>query len=729
MLGPISFINASCNANVEYKQIGKIVCCVAKKDIKIGEELTVFYSRHFFGNFNENCLCPFKNEHGNPWPDDPEPPRKKRKHRTDFASTPVNEAPNLKLTNIPTKRISIDKLPPRRLLYETAQSCGNEEVFLSFDSIFGSFDVPSPIQIRTSQSTNVEFPPPDSHSELSFVESEICFQRPAAASTPRRLDLIEDEVDHGNRFCLEEGNLDLFQGVDDTPFYEGAQASTESFMLEFNNMADRNEFSKFARQDLLKLFARTLPAPNNLFAKLSVPFLPNICTIELANSKLCFVDIRSQIEKILLKNAKYVLSSWTVDYSWKTAWDCFQKPEIQLVLNFDGAPVFKASKIAVWPVWVQIFNLPSKLRGAFSNLCLLALWHGKAKPDFSKLLPRCVFELESLFCANLKNDDLGVVKFSVRSVVADMPATACILCMNQFNGYSSCPHCYIRVFSQNHRMLFSVKKTFVLRESQDFKACGFLADQSGEIKSGIRSQFPLNNVISLPWNCPLDPMHQVFLGTGKTLSKLIVSLATNQILKKAETYMTFVKVPFDIQYRTKSLSDIKFWKVFDFKLFFFHVAPLVFHFLPIEKVYFKSFMTLCLAIRLISNAKIKQYDIDEADVLIQQFFENFVDHYGEESQSFNFHTMRHLSEQVKRNGPLWCFSAFCFESANHCLLSAVQGTIKEREAIVEQFIKHQASYDRQHATSEKCLRGITVVIDSAKTFCDDMAVEFFLLGL
>ena len=80
---------------------------------------------------------------------------------------------------------------------------------------------------------------------------------------------------------------------------------------------------------------------------------------------------------------------------------------------------------------------------------------------------------------------------------------------------------------------FRLKKTFVLRESQDFKACGILADQSGEIKSGIKSQSPLKKVIRLPWNCPIDPMHQVFLGTGKTLSKLIVSLATNQILKKA----------------------------------------------------------------------------------------------------------------------------------------------------------------------------------------------------
>ena len=74
---------------------------------------------------------------------------------------------------------------------------------------------------------------------------------------------------------------------------------------------------------------------------------------------------------------------------------------------------------------------------------------------------------------------------------------------------------------------------------------------------------------------------------------------------------------------------------------------------------------------------------------------------------------------------MWCFSAFCFELANHGLLSAVQGTVKEPEAIVDQFIRHQASFDKiPTKCSEKCLRGLTNVSESVKTVCGD-EVDFF----
>ena len=159
---------------------------------------------------------------------------------------------------------------------------------------------------------------------------------------------------------------------------------------------------------------------------------------------------------------------------------------------------------------MQLYNLPPKLRGAFSNLCLLALWHGKAKPDFSELLPRLVFELESLIDIGLKVDGLGIARFWIRSIVADMPATACILCMNQFNGYFSCPHCFMKGLSQNHRMLFPARKAFVLREESNFRACGEMANSSEEIRYGVKSATPLSKIINLPWNCPIDPMHQVF---------------------------------------------------------------------------------------------------------------------------------------------------------------------------------------------------------------------------
>ena len=67
----ISFVNASCKSNIEYRQKGRIVYCFTIKDISMGQELTVFYYRQFFGMFNVDCLCPHKSEQGDPFPTAP----------------------------------------------------------------------------------------------------------------------------------------------------------------------------------------------------------------------------------------------------------------------------------------------------------------------------------------------------------------------------------------------------------------------------------------------------------------------------------------------------------------------------------------------------------------------------------------------------------------------------------------------------------------------------------
>ena len=71
MLGPISFINASCKPNVAYVNVKNIMVCVPLRQIKEGEELTISYQNHFIGPNNQFCLCPYKSMHGNPFPEVP----------------------------------------------------------------------------------------------------------------------------------------------------------------------------------------------------------------------------------------------------------------------------------------------------------------------------------------------------------------------------------------------------------------------------------------------------------------------------------------------------------------------------------------------------------------------------------------------------------------------------------------------------------------------------------
>jgi len=59
-LGPGRFVNHDCNANTKFKNFegreGK-VGFLATKDITVGEEITTFYGRDYFGEGNEFCLC------------------------------------------------------------------------------------------------------------------------------------------------------------------------------------------------------------------------------------------------------------------------------------------------------------------------------------------------------------------------------------------------------------------------------------------------------------------------------------------------------------------------------------------------------------------------------------------------------------------------------------------------------------------------------------------------
>ena len=177
-------------------------------------------------------------------------------------------------------------------------------------------------------------------------------------------------------------------------------------------------------------------------------------------------------------------------------------------------------------------------------------------------------------------------------------------------------------------------------------------------------------------------MHQVFLGTGKVLTKMIVAVLRKSDEQTIKTRLKMCSVPIDFHYRPKPLDDMQHWKAADFKLFFFHLGPLVFSKKLIPPNFIGNltgFRQLSLAIRLLSGASVTNCDIESAEHLIKFFFDNFVRHFAIDSQYFNFHRMRHL----------WRFSSFPFESAHRELLTACSGTIKSARTLVEEFLKRQ----------------------------------------
>ena len=294
----------------------------------------------------------------------------------------------------------------------------------------------------------------------------------------------------------------------------------------------------------MKLIASILPQPNQVFAKTPISDLPLVTITSVGTSKMIFVDLIVQINLISSRNANFIHESRSNDCSLEMKTDLFCHDELQLVLNTDGAPVFKSNKLSVWPLWVQLYNLPQFLRASYANIFLLGLWHGKSKPDFHYVLRSVSSELENL-SKGTSNNHLGPVSFRFRSIVCDAPARAYVLCMKQHMGYESCSHCFIKGLHEKRRMLFKVTKAIFARKNEHFIRCGELAKEQKVVMHGIKSKTPLNKFFCLPWYCTIDPTNQVFLGTGKVLSKFLVSLTKGRLLADLEKQIFSCMVPFD----------------------------------------------------------------------------------------------------------------------------------------------------------------------------------------
>jgi len=66
--------------------------------------------------------------------------------------------------------------------------------------------------------------------------------------------------------------------------------------------------------------------------------------------------------------------------------------------------------------------------------------------------------------------------------------------------------------------------------------------------------------------------------------------------------------------------------------------------------------------------------------LLKNFNETFTILYGEENVSFNIHALLHLTNDVRKHGPLDSFSVFCFEN----FLQTIKSLIRKPQQILAQ---------------------------------------------
>ena len=172
MLGPVSFVNSCCKPNSRYEIHGKVVRCVAIKDINISDEITVKYNVNFFGDFNKNCLCKFTSEHGHPL-EDRLPSRKRKLFSGDKEnhSYKLKKILSTKTDILNRKREAVDlmyRYSKKVMVAMTADNCAaellaEEETFsvLSYSEDYGS--------LETSRHSSLNKTVPQLDEEVNFV--------------------------------------------------------------------------------------------------------------------------------------------------------------------------------------------------------------------------------------------------------------------------------------------------------------------------------------------------------------------------------------------------------------------------------------------------------------------------------------------------------------------------------------------------------------------------------
>lgn len=117
---------------------------------------------------------------------------------------------------------------------------------------------------------------------------------------------------------------------------------------------------------------------------------------------------------------------------------------ISFTFNADGAPVFKSSKLSIWPLYLMINELPYKNRVMKENMIMAGLWFDSKKPAMNTFLKPFLHSMEQL--------DKGIQCLSpprgtftckgyLLAATADLPARSLLCNAMQYNGAYSCWKC------------------------------------------------------------------------------------------------------------------------------------------------------------------------------------------------------------------------------------------------------------------------------------------------
>ena len=366
--------------------------------------------------------------------------------------------------------------------------------------------------------------------------------------------------------------------------------------------------------------------------------------------------------------------------------------KIELIINIDGVPLSKSSKLCCWPILGRF---------ATSDVFLVCIYSEKHKPDSPLFLDNFVNELISLNCDPEINYSFSVI------ITADAPAREFIKATAGHNAHHACERCTIRGVSSHSRTIYPIESA-PLRTDEDFNNYRYMESHQLNGKPHQLNETPLVRLTQhMDFSCisdvVLDYMHLVLLGVVKRMLSYICSskklpdklaqparLSESQIAQINERLIQMTnQFPSEFQRKPRTLDQRQFFKATEFRLFLLYTGPIVLKGI-VKRDFYQHFLLLSCAIRILATED-PQFRtgarINIAEQMLKTFVENASEQYGILFPVYNIHNLLHLHEDVrKHNAPLDAMSCFAFENFNQ----QIKKCVRKKHQTVAQIIKRNA---------------------------------------
>ena len=289
---------------------------------------------------------------------------------------------------------------------------------------------------------------------------------------------------------------------------------------------------------------RPLLEPTGGRGKLKMPKIFCYQSIGHALQKLARRDLLNDCEHWRHRNPPADTFSDVYDGNiWKEFSDFVSVPfSLLLCLNVDWFQPFKHLTYSVGAVYLSILNLPRHKRNKMENIILVGIIPGPREPHLTlnSYLTPLVTELKELWIHGVKVQDSKGAQLTVRVALAcvncDIPASRKVCGFPSHNARLGCNKCY-KPFTFNAAVPSKTdysgydRENWVPRSNERHRRdCKKLESEktarSLQVKEsmlGVRNSV----LLSLPYfdaikHCALDPMHNLFMGTGKACNVSVV---------------------------------------------------------------------------------------------------------------------------------------------------------------------------------------------------------------